>query len=462
MKKVFVFGIDGAMPEKVFGEWLDELPNIKKLMEQGCYAKLNSTIPPLSIVAWTSITTGKNPMDHGIFECLYRKKGSYEFSELASSKNVKDKTIWEIASEHGKKSISCFIPITWPIKPYGGLLLSGFMTPLNPSVEFAYPSKLKTEINSLLGKPLLIDVPNFREFSKEDLLKQIYKMTEMYLDSMEYLVRKKEWDFFIGVINGSDRVNHSFWRYCDQNHRKYDPNSQFKDSLKNYYKFIDQRLGRIISSLDEDTLIIVLSDHGINRMHNRVNLSDWLIKEGYLVLKEGVEIKEPCKLENSMIDWEKTKVFINGFLEAQIYINLEGREPQGIVKQEDYNKLLDELEEKLKKIPGDDGKILNTKFFRKFVDLKGKFGGAAPDMFVYFDNLQYGCNPSKIGNPTLWSPSTAKWSDDSGHSRQGIFIMKNSNQKGDIGEVSYLDIVPTILNKLGLEVPKEFLGKVID
>ncbi len=82
-------------------------------------------------------------------------------------------------------------------------------------------------------------------------------------------------------------------------------------------------------------------------------------------------------------------------------------------------------------------------------------------MIVYFDNLQYGCNPSKIGNLTLWSPSTALWSDDAGHSRQGIFIMKGTNSKGNIGEVDILDIAPTILNLMGLKIPEYMNGKII-
>src|SRR3989338_2423386 len=99
MKKVFVLGIDGAMPEKIFGEWLEELPNIKKLMTTGCYAKLNSTIPPVSITAWSSMTTGKKPADHGIFEVLYKDKNIPGKMNLSSSLNVKGKRIWEIVTE---------------------------------------------------------------------------------------------------------------------------------------------------------------------------------------------------------------------------------------------------------------------------------------------------------------------------------------------------------------------------
>jgi len=463
MSKVFVFGIDGAMPEKVFGEWLDELPNIRKLMEQGCYAKLNSTIPPLSIVAWMSIITGKPPAEHGIFECLYREKGSYEFSKLFASHDLKEKTIWEIVSEQNKKAISCFVPLTWPVKPFEkGKIISGFMTPQGPKVEFAYPKELKEEINQLLKEPLLIDVKEFRELTKEDIIKQVHKVTQMHIDSIAHLLKKEEWDLFFAVINGSDRINHSFWKYEDKEHRKYNPDSKYKNVLKNYYKFLDTELGKMVDSLDDETTVILLSDHGINRMHNRVNISDWLIKEGYLVLKEDVKIESLTKLTSSMIDWRKTRVFSFGFLEGQIFINLKGREQQGIVSEEDYGELIEELEEKIKKIPGDDGKILNTKIFKKKDYFKGEYESSAPDMVIYFDDLQYGCNPTQIGNPTLWSPSTGLWSDDAGHSRQGIFIMNKSSHKGYLGEISYLDIAPTILNRLELDVPEDVRGEILE
>jgi len=82
-------------------------------------------------------------------------------------------------------------------------------------------------------------------------------------------------------------------------------------------------------------------------------------------------------------------------------------------------------------------------------------------MIVYFDDLHYGSNTSLIGNDTLWSPSTAQGSDDAAHSKQGIFIMPDSETKGNIGEISYLDVAPTILSKLGLEIPKDMKGEII-
>lgn len=460
-KKVFVLGIDGAMPDKIFGEWLDELPNIKKLMNQGCYAKLNSSIPPLSAVAWLSMMTGKPPAEHGIFEYIYRKGNSYDFDNLINSHCVEEKTIWNILGEQGKKSAICFAPLTWPPKPINGNLITGFLTPLREDVEFTYPKELKQEINSLFDEPLLMNIKDFRNLSKEDSFKRGLKLTEMYFDSMKYVLKNKKWDFFFGLMNMSDRMNHCFWKFCDKKHRDYKPNSPYENVLKDYYKFVDKQIGELINLLDENTQIIIVSDHGITRLHTRVNLSDWLIKEGYLVLKEDVKITEPCRLEINMIDWKKTKVFVIGAYEAQLYINLKGREPFGIVEQEEYGFLIKELKEKLKNIPGDNGWKLNTKIFKK-KDFVGKNQHLAPDMIVYFDNLEYGCNSTRIGNQTLWSPQTAMGSDDAGHSRQGIFIQNQSLNKGDIKEIDILDIAPTILNKLNLEVPKGLKGKIIN
>ncbi len=469
MEKVFVFGIDGAFPEYIFEEWLDELPNIKRLMDEGSYARLNSTIPPLSATAWSSIFTGKSPADTGIFEYIYRKNHSYEDIHVITSKNIKEKSVWEIASDYGKKSIVCYPILSWPIKPINGILISGALTPIGPEIENVYPSELREEIKNILRE---IPPPNFSEFtdaskrsnfrtlSKEEIIKGVYDLTEKHIKLMKYLLKNKEWDFFFGLIGLSDRMNHSFFRYMDKGHRKYDPCSEFKDTLKEYYKFVDKKLGELLLEIDKDAKIIILSDHGIKRMHNRINLTDWLIKEEYLVLKEP--IREKCKFDFSMVNWEKTKVFAIGAYEGQIFINLKGREPKGIIEEYEYPKLIEELKEKIEKIPGDDGKELDTKIFIKKKDYDGKLIEDAPDMIIYFDNLQYGSNNSLIGNETLWSPSTARGTDDATHSQQGIFIMKNNkSQKGNIGEISYLDVAPIILNELDIKMPEDMKGKII-
>jgi len=459
--KLFVFGIDGAPPEYIFDKWLDELPNIKKLMEEGTYAKLVSTTPPLSIVAWGSIYTGKSPGDHGIFEYIHRKNYVYDDIRVMTSRNLRAKTIWEILSDNDKKSVVSFFINTWPVRPFKGHIVCGPYVPSGDKVQITHPPELLDELEKNLGEKLLLDIPpDFRDKNKDELLESAYKVTKQHFSTMKYLLKNKEWDFFFTIAGTSDRLNHMFWRDMDPEHRKHDPNSKFKYTLLNYYKYIDKELGEMISMLDKDTKIIVLSDHGIMRMHTRVNLTDWLIKEGYLVLKQPLTGK--TKFSPSLVDWRKTKVFAIGAYEGQIFVNLKGREPEGIVEEQEYEKLLDELSEKLKKIPGDDDSELNTKCFKKSDHIKGAQEHIAPDMIVYFDDLQYGCNNSLIGNTKLHSLETAKGSDDACHSKKGIFIIKNNrHNEGYIGEIDSLDVTPTILNELGFAVPQELKGKVI-
>jgi predicted AlkP superfamily phosphohydrolase/phosphomutase len=460
MSKLFILGIDGAFPEYFFGKWLDELPNIKKVLERGCYAKLNSTIPPLSVTAWMSIVSGKNPADTGIFEYVYRKNNSYEDFNVVTSKNMREKTIWQIASENNKKSIINHILLTWPIKPFNGILISGPLTPSIKDVDSVYPREIKQELIDNFGEIPPVDIPNFRTLSKEEILGEMQNLTSKHIQIIKYLMKEKEWDMFFAMIPGSDRMNHSFWRYMDEKHRKYEPDSKFKNTLLDYYKFLDKKFGEMLTLLDKDTKIIILSDHGINRMHTRFNLTDWLIKEGYMVLKE--RIKEKVEFNFNMVDWSKTRVFAIGAYEGQIFINLKGRETQGIVSEEEYSILINELKEKLININGELDEKLETKIFLKYEDYNGKRINEAPDMIIYFDDLQYGCNNSIINNETLYSENTAKGSDDAGHSRQGIFIMDNSKTKGDLGEISYLDVAPTILNLLDIKVPEDMRGRIVE
>jgi predicted AlkP superfamily phosphohydrolase/phosphomutase len=460
MSKVFVLGIDGAFPEYFFGEWLNELPNIKKIILNGCHAKLNSTIPPLSITAWSSIYTGKKPADTGIFEYVYREKDSYSNFHVMTAKNLLEKTIWQIASENNKKSIVTYAILTWPIKHFNGILISGSLAPYGSNAQVVYPNEIKTEIESKFGEIPFADVPNFREFSKEEIIEETIKLSKKQFEITKYLIENKEWDFFFSVVGLSDRMNHSFWKYMDKNHKNYEANSKFKDTLKEYYKFVDNYVGEIISLLDKDTKLIILSDHGITRMRTRVNLTDWLIKEGYLILKEPLHEKKQFNLD--LVDWTKTKVFAIGAYEGQIFINLKGREKQGIVEPEEYPVLLEELDKKIRKISGEEGEVLNTQTFMKKEYFRGKCENVAPDLVVYFDDLHYGCNTSLIGNTTLWSPNTAKGTDDACHSKQGIFIMNDNKTKGDLNEISYLDIAPTVLNFLEIDIPEDMKGKIIE
>ncbi|MEK6871648.1 MAG: alkaline phosphatase family protein [Nanoarchaeota archaeon] len=460
MTRVFVLGIDGAFPEYIFGEWLNDMPNLKKLKDNGSYALLNSTIPPLSVTAWTSIFTGKSPADTGIFEYIHRENFSTEY-KVMTSKNLKEKTIWEIASEHNKKSGICYALLSWPIKPFNGWMISdSILESTKASLGLVYPKELKEELESFLGDVPKKDITDFRNLTNEQIIQKVYTLTENQIKAMKYLIKNKDWDLFFGVIPLSDRMNHAFWKYLDKKHRKYQPHNKFENTLKDYYKYLDEKVGEIIALLPKDTTTIILSDHGSQRMHNRFNLTDWLIKNKYVVLKQPVQQKTFFNL--NLVNWSKTKAFAIGAYEGQVYINLKNREINGIVEKEEYDSLIDEISAKLLQIKGDDGSNLNTKIFKKKDFFKGKYQDIAPDMILYLDNLHYGCNNSIIGNDTEWNPETKMGADDATHSLQGIFIInKQAMNVNNLGEISYLDVAPTILHELKIKIPEDMKGKII-
>lgn len=463
MKKVFILGIDGAPPELVFDEWLDELPNIKSLVDKGIRAKIKSSIPASTCVAWSSFTSGRDAGELGVYSYTYRVNNSYDEVRLVNSSCVKKECIWDILSKHNKKSIILNVPLTYPVKPIKGVMVSGFLTP-DMNTPCVYPSNLKKEIRTIVKGDYMFDVSGFTEYKnmpKEELLKLIYKMTDQHLKLIKYLIKKEKWDLFMAVEMGSDRIMHKFWSYQDETHKKHDPRSKFKNTIKDYFQYLDKEIGEIKAMLNKDVTFIISSDHGMKKMEGRINLNDFLIKEGYLVLKEKPKSLTKFRMQN--VDWDKTKAYAVGSYLGRIYFNVKGRDSRGIVcPGEEYEMLREDIIAKLKIITADDGKGLDNRFYKPELIYPNGYTNEAPDLIVYFDNLLWGVN-NDIGSDSLYSWSTIIGSDDAGHAPEGIFILndKSIKEKKDLDEISILDITPTILKLMNIPLPKDLQGKPI-
>ncbi|MHA1329148.1 MAG: alkaline phosphatase family protein [Promethearchaeota archaeon] len=262
-RKVILIGLDCATPKTLFEDFIEYCPNIKKLMKTGVYGKLRSSDPPITIPAWMVMSTGKSPGTLGVYGFRHRKGNSYTDFWVANSNTIKEPKIWDILGEKGYKSILLGIPPTYPPKPINGCLVTGFITPGSLS-DFTYPPELKEEISKIVDN-YIFDV-NFRTEQKEQLLIDIYKMTKTHFSVIKYLIKNKEWDYCQFVIIGLDRMHHAFWKYYDKNHHKYKKGNIFESAIKNFYKYLDKEIGEIISLLDENTVIIIASDHGAKAM----------------------------------------------------------------------------------------------------------------------------------------------------------------------------------------------------
>jgi len=449
-KKVFVFGIDGASPELIFNKWLDELPNIRALIKKGCHARLNSTIPPSTIIAWNSMFSGKDASEIGVFSYTYTD--SEGKSRLANSSLIKTKLVWDILSEQNKKSAVLYVPLSYPAKPLNGVMVTDFMTP-NINSPCAYPDYMKEKLKTLKNPEIFFDVAvglaGHKSMELDDLLEKTYEMTEMQLNLLKDTLINEDWDFFATVMIGTDRLQHMLWRHFDETHRRFIKDSPYKNALKDYYKYLDKQLGEILKLLDEDTTIIVTSDHGMIKQEGKININNWLIQEGYLVLKEGINSHEKRRFSVDLIDQDKTLVYGGGAYNARIYINKEKLGPN-------YEKFKNELIEKIKNIPDDHGNKLDTKIYSSEDIYKNPLHPECPDLTVYFDNLRWASNPD-FGQEGIYSWETAVGADSAGHSRQGSFIIcgKDIEEGEYLAEIDLRQIAPTILKLLDAKIPSD-------
>ncbi len=340
--KLLIIGLDCADPELVFG-WKDELPNLKKLIDNGAYGKLRSTHTPITVPAWAVMMSGKDPGQLGYYGFRNRQDYSYDAYGIANSNAVKYDRAWDILSRAGKKIVLLGVPQTYPPTPVNGCVVSGFLAPSTES-NYTYPVPLKDEIEEV-SNGYIIDVENFRTNDKEALLGRIYEKTEKLFTVAKHLIKNKPWDFFMLVEMGIDRIHHGFWSYIDPTHHKYEAGNPFENSIKDYYKYCDKEIGKLIALAPDDTIVMVVSDHGATKMDGGICFNEWLIKEGYLTLKEYPS--EPTRIADLEIDWSKTMAWGEGGYYGRLFMNVKGREPEGIVAPEDYEKVRSELIEKI-------------------------------------------------------------------------------------------------------------------
>jgi len=349
------------------------------------------------------------------------------------------------------------IPQTYPPKPVNGLLVGDFLTP-DIKGEYTYPPNLKDEIAKVVGE-YIVDVRDFRTDNKPSILRDIFEMTEKRFKLAEHLLRNRPWDFFMMVEIGVDRIHHAFWAYMDKAHRRYEPGNKFEHAIFDYYKFVDAQIGSLLKIVDDRTTVFIVSDHGAQRMEGSVCVNEWLIREGYLALLESPTTPTPfAKLK---IDWSKTKAWGDGGYYSRVFLNVRGREPQGIVDPADYDKLRSELIPKLEAIPDENGKPIGTKVFRPEELYKSR-KGVAPDLLVYFGNLAWR-SAGTVGWNSLHIFENDTGPDDANHGQHGIFIARSSvsKQGENLEGLQIQDIAPTILQILKVPIPADMEGTVI-
>ena len=280
-RPILVIGLDGAEPSLVFDRWRSELPTLDRLMSGGAYARLESTIPAITVPAWASMMSGLDPGQLGFYGFRNRVDRSYDRLAIANARNVTRPRVWDHVSAAGGTVGLISVPQTYPIRPVNGDVVSCFLTPSAAS-EYAYPPSLKDEIEGWIEGEYMVDVPDFRSEDKARILRDIYRMNEQHYEICRRLLARRRYDYFMTVDMGIDRIQHAFWKSMDPRHPKYEPGNPFERAIHDYYVHVDGRLAALLELVPEETVVVVVSDHGAQAMLGGICINEWLLQEAYL------------------------------------------------------------------------------------------------------------------------------------------------------------------------------------
>jgi len=495
--RVCVIGLDGATFDVIHPMAAQgKLPNLKKIMEQGVSQELPSVIPPITTSAWTSFMTGKNPGKHGIFH-FRANPSDIDCAEFTSGAYIGCKTMWETFKDEGIQTIAINVPMTYPLFPVEGIMISGMMTP-GENVQFAHPPEILEEINREVGEYHLDPkVQALGAPALEDWVKGFFEVEEQRGKAIVHLLKKKPWELAVAIIDITDRVGHLCWRYYRQD-GKTTSSPLLKDGIEKCYELADRILGEILAVLPDDTTVLVMSDHGFGSCEKLFYTNEWLRRNGYLTPRRvtplnfrkvlGCEVRRTT-LENVLIrtganalrrflprtllervlsipvvrrrqgscsiDWSRTRAYGAG---RGIYINLKGRQPEGIVEPDEFDQLRDEILGKLRELQDTQtAEKVVTLAFKKEDVYTGAFVDEPPDLLFGLKDLAY-VQIDQLVFGKLFRPSKGGT-----HRMNGILMMQGTlvNPEASLRDISILDIAPTLHYLLGLPVPDDMDGRVL-
>lgn len=453
--RVLVIGLDCAPPELVFERWLGDLPALRSLAERGAFGVLRSCDPPITVPAWSCMTSSRDPGAIGVYGFRNRRDHSYDRLAIADSRSVRVPRVWDILSARGRPVIVLGVPQTYPVSRVNGVMVSCFLTPDPRTAQYTYPPELRDEIEQLVGD-YMVDVDDFRTEDKRRLLAEIEEMTARRFRLAEHLLETRPWDLFFMVEMGTDRIHHAFWRFFDEGHRLFDPQNPYRSAIADYYRALDEKIGRLLRFADADTAVLVVSDHGAKRMEGGICVNEWLRREGYLALRR--EPDGPTRFTPDLVDWKRTVAWGEGGYYCRLFLNVAGREPEGVVASGEYEALRRELKRKLEALGDEQGRPIGTVAHTP-ESLYRVRNGVAPDLLVYFGGLSWR-SVGQVGTGALHVFENDTGPDDANHALEGLYLLAADGVPPGRGpERDIRDIAPTILTLLGEPVPPDMEGR---
>ncbi len=489
-KRVLVIGLDGATFD-VLNPLMDagRMPNLKRFVERGVAGALESTRPPITPAAWTTFMTGKSPGTHGIvdFERYDVHTNTLSFNSTQAVGHVR--SLWQIAGDKGLKVGAVNVPMTYPPRPVNGFLITGFETP-GTNVSFTHPPELKDDI--LKRWPEYTFKTNWRRrtMGGDALFREnVAAMANSFHEGADVTMHCGDqfgWDLLMVVFKLVDNLQHKTWKYLDPRFNR--GHEKRTEVVRKAFDELDVALGKLFEYADRNEAgVFIMSDHGHGSLEGKTQPNLLLKEWGYLAIKDGgaqtqtrmrhilrrANRKKKGRFNNQYqidddlaVDFSQTRACVmHAGMYGFLYLNLKGRQPDGIVEPGDYESLRDELRDQLLAVKSDWPGRGTFNLFPEVLKPEELYGCSREEQVWMPDLLLAPADGLSVvrkirgASPVRWLP----WRKIEGtHRLDGMFAAGGSGiVHGRTMRANIIDSTPTLLAMLGLRVPDDMEGRVL-
>ena len=480
MRRVLLLGLDGItfnVLEPAFAA--GHMPRLARLLRAGASGVLESTIPPYTPPGWTSIFTGVNPGKHGIFGFTLghaqRREG------LVSLDRVSAPALWNVANAQGVPVGLFNIPMTYPAPPVDGFAVSGMLTPEGGGKtpeKFTHPPELGDRIGREVGGyEIDIEVDYDRDWRSTDIIERLSRNLARKRAALAYLLSTDaDLPLLFAVLEAPDRIMHVHYKYIDPRceHFARPEAAPIRERAWAFFDEMDAVIGDLLDWAGPDSYVVTMSDHGFGPKDKAVNINLALKEWGLLGVAGAGAVAQSARLRkiarrvkkvapkqlwrkakgtmHASIDWSRTKAFSAPIPQQGIYINLQGREEQGIVPPGDYDRVRDEIVERLQSlVDPDDGRPVVDRVYRREEVLDGSQAPSAPDLFPICRAYSYELSDGLYSADVL---TDYRDLPRGFHHMDGIYGIAGPGIEAREGSLASLyDIAPTALYLAQLEMP---------
>jgi predicted AlkP superfamily phosphohydrolase/phosphomutase len=479
MPKVLLIGWDGA-DWRILDPLLErgDLPNLAALISRGGRALLKSTLPTHSWAAWPSFLTGVDPADHGVYDILESRGGTGRQFPVSFS-SIRERTFLADLTGAGIQTLMVNVPLTFPPPKIEGKVIAGGVLPKRRT--FTDPEGLARELEEA-GVPWPINGTSWTTFRRrpEALLQEAMEFVRARQATVEYLLDTTDWEVACLVFVETDRIQHCLSQYISSDHPGHAERS--KDSLaekvRDVYRLLDEGLGRLVERAGPQDLILFMSDHGMRSCTGAVHMDRLLAGLGFLSFSASNAIFGPMQwgpvraaarriydlfglhgkvaLPQS-VDWSRTRAYTSIRSTGEgISVNLAGRESQGIVDPADFERVRDEVAERVGSFTDPrTGQRPVAQVWRREEVFKGRFADRAPDLLLDPAPLYSLTHARTAVEPADWLSGD--------HRMDGVFAAAGPTVDGQAFPAAFhlVDLAPTILAAAGAPPSVRHAGSVL-